>query len=425
MQSSGGKKKDARSVIEGVKRQSAARAKKEDQKRLIYAGLGLIAIIVLVIIIAVASSGKKADETLAEPSASPTAIPTPTPVPTVGPTPQPEVYLPVVEHASISEKRIAITIDDLNEVDNLNEIISIAESNNGKLTLFAIGRNVTEKSDLQATLRRAYNNGLCEIENHTYDHAKLYSMDDAGMAYQIYMTQMAVNKALGIEYEMHFLRMPGGNGEYDLRTHQYLVQLGGYKAIADWTYSGSNASISNIKKNLKPGSIYLFHCKAEDLKKLKEFIPYAVSQGYQLVTLNNLLGYEENAVSPLKTDAMSYEIPAPLPFVYTNYVTLGNKNYKQLYAVQLLQQRLIDLGFLASDSKVDGDFGSSTKRAVELFQAAAGLKVDGYAGAETQKFLFSDVAPRNTGNEVAGQATAAPAQNATGADQPFGGTQGN
>ena len=73
MQSSGGKKKDARSVIEGVKRQSAARAKKEDQKRLIYAGLGLIAIIVLVIIIAVASSGKKADETLAEPSASPTA----------------------------------------------------------------------------------------------------------------------------------------------------------------------------------------------------------------------------------------------------------------------------------------------------------------------------------------------------------------
>ena len=96
-----------------------------------------------------------------------TAVPEPTPVPTPGPTAQPEVYLPVIEHGPTESKRIAVTVDDLNEVDNLNQIISIAESSKAKLTLFAIGKTVTEKSDLQVALRRAHNLGY-ELENHTY-----------------------------------------------------------------------------------------------------------------------------------------------------------------------------------------------------------------------------------------------------------------
>ena len=74
-------------------------------------------------------------------------------------------------------------------------------------------------------------------------------------------------------------------------------------------------------------------------------------------------------------------------------------------------------------SIVDGDYGNDTKLAVQLFQAAAGLKVDGFAGAETQNYLFSDVAPYNAGNVVAGEATAAPVTEApSGVDQPFGGS---
>ena len=52
---------------------------------------------------------------------------------------------------------------------------------------------------------------------------------------------------------MHFLRMQGGNGEKDPRSHKYLDQLG-YWGIASWSYSGSNADISAIKKHLRPAS---------------------------------------------------------------------------------------------------------------------------------------------------------------------------
>ncbi len=320
-----------------------------------------------------------------------------------GATPQPAQYLEVYKNGPASNKRIAITVDDLNEVDNLNNIMTIAEHNGAKLTLFAIGSVVDEKADLQEALRRAHTLGF-EIENHTYNHDRdhrLYSLEQEEMAYQIYQTQVAVNNALHADYQMHFLRLPGGTGEHDLRTHQYLIQLGNYKAVANWSYSGSDAKIRNIRNNLKPGYIFLFHSKNEDLKKLEEFIPYAVAQGYELVTLNELLGYAENEVGDYS--ASNTEMPAPVPFVYEPNVTLGNKDYTQLYAVQLLQRRLIDLGYLSSTAAVDGDYGTTTKLAVRLFQYYNGLTYDGFAGVKTQEILFSSQAKRNTSGYIAGE----------------------
>ena len=228
---------------------------------------------------------------------------------------------------------------------------------------------------------------------------------DADLAFQIYQTQKAVNLALGVDYNMHFLRIYEGLAQNDLRTHQYLVQLGNYKGIASFNVDGNEKAqtLKKLQSGLKSGNIYAFNCNADSVAKLKEFIPYAVSKGYELVTLNDLLGYEKNEVAALEGEAMDALIPEPLPFVYQNYVLLGGKERPQGYAVQLLQQRLIELGYLSKDSRVDGDYGPNTKLAVQLFQQQMGLSTDGYAGVETQKLLFSEGAEPNRGTRVAGQ----------------------
>lgn len=58
--------------------------------------------------------------------------------------------------------------------------------------------------------------------------------------------------------------------------------------------------------------------------------------------------------------------------------------------VRLLQQALIDLGYLSE--KADGAFGSNTQSAVTMFQAVNGLDADGLAGSKTQELLFSGTA---------------------------------
>jgi len=58
--------------------------------------------------------------------------------------------------------------------------------------------------------------------------------------------------------------------------------------------------------------------------------------------------------------------------------------------VRLLQQALIDLGYLSDQA--DGAFGSNTQSAVTMFQAINGLDADGLAGSKTQDLLFSGTA---------------------------------
>ncbi|MBQ6175020.1 MAG: peptidoglycan-binding protein [Clostridia bacterium] len=63
-------------------------------------------------------------------------------------------------------------------------------------------------------------------------------------------------------------------------------------------------------------------------------------------------------------------------------------------AVKRLQQRLQALGYY--NGKIDGDFGAGTKAAVEAFQRANRLNVDGRVGEQTQKILDSTSAVRVT-----------------------------
>ena len=102
---------------------------------------------------------------------------------------------------------------------------------------------------------------------------------------------------------------------------------------------------------------------------------------------------EPNRVSP-RTTSVNTPVPAPDAFLYTNYIPLksGDKNYP----VQLVQERLAALNYLASAADADGDFGGKTQIALKNFQTACGLPANGEATVETQRRLFANDAPYNT-----------------------------
>ena len=56
--------------------------------------------------------------------------------------------------------------------------------------------------------------------------------------------------------------------------------------------------------------------------------------------------------------------------------------------VEALQDALTELGFFTS--RVDGQFGVRTERALKKYQKARGLEVDGVLGAETRRALAED-----------------------------------
>ena len=311
--------------------------------------------------------------------ANPTLNPSVTPrVEVVDLTAAAPTYLPVVRRGETDEKVIAITVDDCYQVNNLKKILTVAHQNGGNLTLFPIGENLSKPGMAEVLRGCVYKLGD-EVENHTWSHRRVFRLPESDMAAEIWKQRAALCKILGANYEQHFFRLMGGDGETDLRTHNYLDQLG-YRGIASWSISGSDADMGQIKSALKPGAIFLFHCTDADTQKLYEFIPYAVSRGYKLVTLNRLMGFEDNALTPYT------EEPMPRPRAYEEDYRV-HKLGDYAWNVVRMQNALRAMGCLSMEGPSTGYFGQQTADALKQYQSRAGLPVTGVAGSETQRRL--------------------------------------
>lgn len=111
---------------------------------------------------------------------------------------------------------------------------------------------------------------------------------------------------------------------------------------------------------------------------------------------------EEDKEDDTTTDT---EKPAPTGLFAGDYRTMqfgtaGNR-------VRILQRALLALGFTV---KVDGDFGSSTHKAVKAFQTVVGLTSDGKAGKKTLQKLenYFDEDGNCTSGPIAGNTPAKP-----------------
>ena len=248
------------------------------------------------VIATVLNDGQAYAETISL-SAEPEAQPSPAPVQPL-PTPVQPIngMLPVLSTVKTNENMIAITVDDCFQSDNVIEIVRICEANGAKVTFFPVGRGVTSAPGVWKWL---YDLGY-QIENHTYKHTDLLKLNEDEIREEIIKLSNVVNRELGVNYRMRFLRTLGGNARNDERVHKIMHELG-YEFMAHWAQTGTGVANTpeKIVNAFKPGRIVLFHTTNKDLAKLKEVIPLAVSRGYRLVTLNELLGLGPNEVSPL------------------------------------------------------------------------------------------------------------------------------
>ena len=337
------------------------------------------------------------DEAIAvlTPSPSPTPEPTPSPEPTFNPDepyalvrPQPtqEGFLPVFTKAYTDQPQIAITVDECSGAGITRKFAEMALEYGAKLTLFPTGESVMKKG-MDEVLQYCLNSLGFEIENRCFSTtAKLYTLNDTLMVSEIWKQSLSVGYVLGVKYHPHFLRLYGRDGENDLRTHTFLKQEG-YMGIAGWTYNGSRMEEGRIGNNLAPGNIYYFKSNNDDLERMRVLMEEARQQGYEMVTLNELFGYEPNlcetGVNVLTEDMPEIREKVPYYFMKTGDCT---------WATNLMQRRLAELGYLPQGS-ADGVYGSSTAAALSAFQAKLGIAATGAADVLTQEKLYADDAP--------------------------------
>ncbi len=194
---------------------------------------------------------------------------------------------------------VALTYDDGPYTPVTNRILDVLEKYDSRATFFVVGSRVNTYADC---IRREAALG-CEIANHTYNHTILTSAKNDVIKSEIQRTNDAVKKITGKAPTI--VRAPGGS------VNSRVKSIVGYPLV-NWSvdtldWKNSSGVVSIVKNNVKDGSIVLMHDLYGTTAAATEvLVPWLVNQGYQLVTVTELMELKGIYMEPGKFYTQAY-----------------------------------------------------------------------------------------------------------------------
>ena len=329
-----------------ARKRAAAKRKKYRRRRLMVLAVGLliVALLVVGIVSLVIRAVKKNQQASAlEPTApaasamAETALPSAalTPEPTIAATPVPATPAPAIQadwyiermeqlyknlstygnypdaaalYKALDEmqidpngKMLALTFDDGPYPPITGAILDVLEANHARATFFIKGAYVDANQDL---VKRELGLG-CEIGNHTTNHDDLEKLSPADRRTTVGDVNDKIYRLFG--YRIHLLRPPYiSYGKKGSDTREDIVAMAKELELAIVNHTRSShdshedytaqmmidrilAEKDELGRGLN-GSILLFHDKYQKtVEAMKVIIPALQQQGYQLVTVSELL----------------------------------------------------------------------------------------------------------------------------------------
>jgi peptidoglycan/xylan/chitin deacetylase (PgdA/CDA1 family) len=187
-------------------------------------------------------------------------------------------------------KYIALTFDDGPLSPYTEQYLDIMEKYGVKATFFNLGENTQANPELA---RRVVQEGH-QLSNHTMAHNQLTSVDAQTIYNEITRSAKVIEDATGV-HTTH-IRPPYG----DFTERSWLGSGGSITATIrwngdseDWRLPGPEAIVNNSLVNLHSGTIVLMHDgggdRSQDVDALPALIERAQSEGYQFVTISDLM----------------------------------------------------------------------------------------------------------------------------------------
>ncbi|WP_340002612.1 polysaccharide deacetylase family protein [Oceanobacillus sp. FSL K6-0127] len=192
------------------------------------------------------------------------------------------------------QNQIALTFDDGPDPRFTNEILDVLNQYDVPATFFLLGSRAAAYPEI---VTRIQNEGHV-IGNHTYFHPNLVDEADIAMLEQeVIRTEDELYDIIG--YRTHLFRPPYGF-LYDELVEQLAkmnYSISGWSVDSlDWQEDPPEIIASNVLDNMHPGAIILMHDGAEQdgdrtntIEALHQIIPTLQEQGYEFVTVSELL----------------------------------------------------------------------------------------------------------------------------------------
>ncbi len=217
-----------------------------------------------------------------------------------------------LKHGSRQRKMVAFTIDDCYQERRqfIVRDVELCNQYGVHMTFFPIYKTGCLQERFRDIWQSVVEAG-CEIGCHGYQHLHVGSFDYWTLVKRLGMWQEKLDETLGYHYETRWMRPPYGNikGGKKINEKQVTSALKrfGFEHIVHWEISETNPNKA-IEK-IQPGSIMLFHANNKDTQCMEALIPQLLEQGYEIVTLSEMFGYDpvETSEELYKYDRKNYE----------------------------------------------------------------------------------------------------------------------
>ena len=181
------------------------------------------------------------------------------------------------------DKVVALTFDD-GPSKYTKDILDILKKHDACGTFFLIGNKVSFYGEV---LREMLSEGN-EIGNHSYDHKYLTRLSEEEVKDEINKTQDEIKRVTG--YTPTLFRPTYGGYNNTLKSYIDLTFVLWDVDSRDWSVKSTEGIMYNVFKDVKSGSIILFHDNHEySVNALPSVIKELKKQGYKFVTVSELL----------------------------------------------------------------------------------------------------------------------------------------
>ena len=206
---------------------------------------------------------------------------------------------------------IALTFDD-GPTPYTDRILDVLEQHGARATFFVLGRNIENWQD---TIIRTVNIGS-EVAGHTWNHPELPSLTNEEIIEEMQFTSAAIEQLTGVPQRIY--RPPYG------KLIQRVVNLSaemGY-TIVNWTFDtfdwrpenqNVNVLYDSIMNAARHGTIVLMHDTIPETAAAMELvIPALIAEGFQLVTVTELLYHTHGGLRPGRVHGVNWNMPGAI-----------------------------------------------------------------------------------------------------------------
>lgn len=203
----------------------------------------------------------------------------------------PSAEIKVYRSVETEKKQIALTFDDGPHPTLTPKILQILAKYNIPATFFMVGQNVINYPSAAKQVIHAGH----EVGNHTFTHPHIANLSEKAIFDEIGRCEDALEELC--EYRPHLLRTPQGaltpSLERCLADDDYILVLWSLDT-RDWDNKSTACIVRTVLENIKAGDIILMHdyigYNSKTPEALEQIIPKLLAEGYEFVTVSELLG---------------------------------------------------------------------------------------------------------------------------------------